>query len=209
MPIIIPGPSGQLTLEALKRRLDRELSVDDDKLQDYLDAAFAQAQAPAPFGCGRLLVPGDAGETRTVKVHHQHAHRTWDYPYSDFGPLPRGRALIADASVISSVVANGSPVTDYDVVRHSGYIVQITGLDHDIRSIDVTGTFGFSSMPANLVDAIYVLAARMSYEEAAQYADQVSILEGTAVQSYYRQLPPRVKLVFGTFTVPTAVAGLA
>lgn len=179
-----------LTLERLKRRLDREFDDDDDKLQEALDAAFLQAQAPHPYGCGRLLVPTDAGVARTVKVR-------------------RGRALVPDASQIASVTVDGLTVTGYDVVEKDGYVVMIKGLSRTAASAIVTGRFGFTGIPENLADAIYVLAARSSYEEAAQYADQVEILEGTAVQSYYRQLPPRTKLVFATYALAPIMAGLA
>jgi hypothetical protein len=182
---VTPRP---VTLDALKRRLDLEASTDDDKLQEYLDAALAQAQAPWPHGCGRLLTPDSVPRTVTVR---------------------RGRALIPDASAITSVTVDGTAVTDYKTLRKDGYIVQITGLSDTATEAVVAGAFGFTALPANLADAIYVLAARMHYEEAAQYADQVAVLEGTAVQNYYRQLPPRTKLVFQTYAVPAAIAGLA
>jgi hypothetical protein len=183
------SPSGNpLTLDALKRRLDHELSVDDDKLQEYLDAAFAQTQAPWPLGCGRLLTPDSTPRTL---------------------PVRRGRAIVPDASTITAVTVDAIAATGYRVLRKDGYIVQITGLPDTATEAVVDGAFGFTSLPANLADAIYVLAARMHYEEAAQYADQVAVLEGAAVQNYYRQLPPRTKLVFQTFAVPAAVAGLA
>jgi hypothetical protein len=186
---VLSPSTNPLTLDALKRRLgDLELSTGDDKLQEYLDAAFAQAQAPWPLGCGRLLTPDSA--PRTVAVR-------------------RGRAVIPDASTITSVTVDGTAVSDYRVLRKDGYIVQITGLADTTSEAVVAGSFGFTSLPANLADAIYVLAARMHYEEAAQYADQVAVLEGTAVQNYYRQLPPRTKLVFQTYAVPAAIAGLA
>lgn len=183
-----------LTLDGLKRRMDRELDQDDDKLRDYLAAAVAQMQKPAPNGCGRLLIPDPldplaAPVTRTVRVR-------------------RGRALIPDASEITSVTVDGAPVT-YEVLEKDGYVVQISKLDTDATAAVVTGRFGFTTIPEDLADAIYTLAARMAYEEAAQYADQVEILEGSAVQSYYRQLPPRTKLVISSFAVPRAVAGLA
>jgi hypothetical protein len=189
---VLSPSANPLTLDGLKRRMDRELDVDDDKLQDYLDAAFMQAQAPAPFGCGRLLTPDplDAGETtRSV-------------------PVTRGRALVQDASTLSAVTVDGNAVTGYTTLRKNGYIVQISGLGDEATEAVLTGRFGFTGIPGNLADAIYVLAARMSYEEAAMYADNVAILEGDAATVYYRQLPVRTKMVFATYAIAPAVVGL-
>lgn len=196
-----------LTLAGLKRRLDRELDADDDKLTDYLAAAVMQAQAPWPVGCGRLLFPDppdpdDLVVSRTVTVR-------------------RGRALVPDASTLSTVTVDGTLVgqSGYRTYERDGYIVQLRGLDYPdpyrpVAPVDesqcvVTGRFGFTSIPANLADAIYVLAGRYVYEEAVLFADRIEVLEGTAVQSYYRQLPVRTKLVFQTYAVPNAVVGLA
>lgn len=197
-----------ITLEAFKRRLDIEGTVDDDKLVDYLAAAVAQAQASWPLGCGRLLIP--------------------DPPLIDDDPVPKivtarmGRALVPDASTITSVTVDGTlvvPGTGYRAWVRNGYIVQLRGLGFpspyvpvasaDEQQCVITGHFGFQSIPANLADAIYVLAGRYVYEEAVLYADRIEVLEGTAVQSYYRQLPPRCKLVFQTYAVPAGAGGLA
>jgi hypothetical protein len=191
---VLSPSANPLTLQGLKRRMEREeFDVDDDKLQEYLDAAFLQAQAPAPFGCGRLLTPDPvdpaAVTTRTV-------------------PVVRGRALVKDASVLTEVAVNGSAVTGYKTLVKDGYIVQISGLAADATEAVLTGRFGFTAIPGNLADAIYVLAARMSYEEAAMYADNVAILEGDAATVYYRQLPVRTKMVFATYAVAPAVVGL-
>lgn len=186
----VPNP---LTLDGLKRRMDRELDVDDDKLQEYLDAAFVQAQMPSPHGCGRLLTPDppdpEATTTRTVTVL-------------------RGRARVQDASALTSVTVDDTVVTNYKPLRKDGYIIQISGLAEDATQAVLTGRFGFTALPGNLADAIYVLAARMSYEEAAMYADNVAILEGDAATVYYRQLPVRTKMVFAGYATPLAVAGL-
>lgn len=187
-----------LSLEALKRRLNhQELGNDDDKLRDYLAAAVEQAQAHPPYGCGRLLIPD---------------------PPADAGPAAvrtltmTGHSIrIPDARELTEVLVDGV-AAEYRPLWRDGHIVALTfarqspmmldvpGLPAQ-RTVQLTGRFGFSTIPANLADAIYLLAARYHYEEAAQYADQVEILEGTAVQSYYRQLPPRTKLVFSTYAV--------
>lgn len=201
-----------LSLEDLKRRLDRTMDVDDDLLADDLAAAFKAAGAPPPKGCGRELSPDpprstDAAVTRTVLS-------------------TRRRVRIPDAREITAVTVDGTATTAYATLERDGLIVQLD-LDDDgqwtdrwrgsdlqegratiRRTIAVTGRFGFAVLPDDLIGAIYVLAARWHYERDALFADQVAVLEGTAVQSYYRQIPPRVALAFAAYAIPPAVAGL-
>lgn len=197
-----------LSLEELKLRLDHQMDLKDDVLMDDLVAAFMQAQAPPPFGTGRLLAP-DPG-------------RDVDDPVSRTVVVSRRRVQVPDARVIESVTVDGVTQTfgSWENLSKDGYVVQITlpssdggwlrpGLELPLnrRTVVVTGRFGFSMIPDDLAGAIYVLAARWHYERQAQYADNVEILEGTAVQAYFRQLPPRVKLVFAKYAVG-AVGGL-
>ena len=187
-----------LTLEGLKARLGKELNADDDELQGYLDAALEQAQAPAPYGCGRTLVPNPSSDADAeVQLTFQ---------------MSGHRLRVPDARVLSEVLVDDVDA-GYRALSHQGHIVAITVARADPvyevpvlpaqRTVKLTGRFGFAVLPPDLVEAIYMLAARYHYEKAAQYADQVAILEGTAVQSYFRQLPPRVKLAFGKYTVPS------
>lgn len=200
-------PGGGLTLAALKRRVDIQGTVDDDLLIDDLDAAFAQAQAPWPHGCGRLLLPDPVLDTD---------------PPVQRRIVTRGRRVaIPDARVITEVLVDDIATTSYEKLSKHGLVIQLDLADdglwvdtaNDIparrkRVVKITGRFGFSEVPVELAGAIYSLAARWHYERAAQYADQVEILEGTAVQAYYRQVPPRVKLTFADFAKPTAIGGL-
>lgn len=199
-----------LSLEDLKRRVDHKMDVDDDLLADDLTAAFMQAQAPPPYGSGRLLIPdpardADPAVTRTLTSTGR-------------------RVRIPDARSVASVTVDGTAVTGYQLVSRNGVVVQVALADDGnwlrspawalspppvtARTVVVTGRFGFAQVPVDLAGAIYQLAARWHYERQAQYADQVEVLEGTAVQAYYRQLPPRVKLVFASYAVPPAVGGL-
>jgi hypothetical protein len=199
-----------LSLEELKRRVDKKMDVDEDLLADDLAAAFLQAQAPPPYGTGRLLTPDPAKDTDPAVA------RTL---------TSTGRRVrVPDARSLATVTLDGTAVTDYAAVSRNGVVVQLAlGDDGNWsrspgwteswppvtpRTVVVTGRFGFAQVPIDLAGAIYQLAARWHYERQAQYADQVEVLEGTAVQSYYRQLPPRVKLVFASYAVPPAVGGL-
>jgi hypothetical protein len=199
-----------LSVEELKRRVDHTMSVDDDLLADDLAAAFLQAQAPPPYGTGRLLTPDPARDaddavTRTLTSTGR-------------------RVRVPDARSIAAVTLDGTAATDYRAISRNGVVVQLAlGDDGNwvrtpgyseswplptSRTVIITGRFGFAQVPIDLAGAIYQLAARWHYERQAQYADQVEVLEGTAVQSYYRQVPPRVKLVFASYAVPPAVGGL-
>lgn len=195
-----------LSLEELKRRVDHKMDIDEDLLADDLAAAVLAAQAPPPLGTGRLLIPDpardtDAAVTRTLTS-------------------TRRRVRVPDARSITAVTVDGLAVTGYTTVVHRGLVVQLMLADDgqwiavpgvsvpSDRTVAVTGRFGFVQIPVDLAGAIYQLAARWHYERQAQYADQVEVMEGAAVQAYFRQLPPRVKLVFQSYAVPTAVGGL-
>lgn len=212
------GLPAWLTVEALKLRIDKQLSTDDVLLAEYLEGAFAQAQAPPPYGCGRVLIPDPApviaeGEdtsdpvTRTIEVRGR-------------------RVLLPDAREVTEVTVDGTAVelggtAGYHLVARDGLFVRLDlhreywerswgGYRHPHqRSIEITGRFGFVKPPVNLIGAIYTLAARRYYEREAQYADAVVVGEGAAAQSYYKQLPPEVRVAFETFALPAGIAGLA
>jgi hypothetical protein len=215
-----------LSLAALKRRVDKQLSTDDDLLEEYLEEAFEQAQAPAPLGCGRLLTPdpplveGDPPTDTAAAVEKQFSVRG-------------RRVLIPDAREITEVLVDDEAITEYRTTEQNGLVV-LLNLPHDPRScgyegydeyssgdgygcwcrrrrrtVKVTGRFGFLDIPATLKDAIYILAARAFYERDAQYADQVPVADGAPIQAYFRQLPPRAKLVFATYAVPEGIGGLS
>lgn len=199
-----------LSLEELKRRVDHKMDVDEDLLADDLAAAFMQAQRPAPHGCGRLLAPNPAKDS--------------DPPVVETVRTTRRRARVPDARSIASVMLDGTAVTDYVARSKDGLVVQLALADDGRwterplglgegrgfveRTVAVTGRFGFAQIPPDLAGAIYALAARWHYERAAQYADQVAVLENTAVQSYFRQVPPRVQLVFSSYALPAGIGGL-
>jgi hypothetical protein len=201
--VVTASELGGLTLAELKRRLDRENDVDDDFLVDYLAAAFEQAQKPHPYGCGRLLVSDPLLDS--------------DDPVQRVIPTRSRRVFIRDAREITEVLLDDVAIADtaYTTTAKDGLIVGLRFADDGTwaprreRVVKITGRFGFQTLPVSLADAIYTLAARDYYERAAQYADQVEILEGTAVQAYYRQLPPRTKLAFASYAIPLAAVGLS
>ena len=197
-----------LSLDELKRRVDHKMDIDEDLLADDLAAAVLAAQQPPPLGSGRLLIPDPARDS--------------DVPVTRTVTSTRRRVRIPDARAITDVVVDGSllATTAYSILWHRGLAVQVTFADDgrwiavpgvsvpSNRTVEIIGHFGFAPIPVDLAGAIYQLAARWHYERQAQYADQVEVMEGAAVQAYYRQLPPRVKLVFASYAVPAAVGGL-
>jgi len=218
-----------LTVPALKRRIGKELAHDDQLLGELLEGAFKQAQTPAPLGTGRLLLPDPALQL------DENGNDVSEPVERTFAVCGR-HVVIPDAREINSVVVDGksdSPTTieedtGYSTMSRDGMVVRLTlGREHRYlwsqelgeaperlnrprqHTVTVTGKFGFIELPDDLRNAIYALAARNFYERDAGYADQVSIAEGTAVQAYFRQLPPPVKLAFANYQLPTGLIGLA
>jgi hypothetical protein len=214
--LVRPGPLDaiprSLSLEQLKRRLDITGNDKDDVLADDLAAAFYQAQAAPPYGTGRVLAPDPT--------------RATDDPVVRRVLSTRRRIRVPDAREITTVTLDGTALTTFEPLEKNGLIVQLDiaddygwtqrsawdcyqeGAPFVRRTVVITGRFGFETIPEPLAGAIYVLAGRWHNERQAQYADQVEILEGGAVQSYYRQLPPRVRLAFAEYQVPAAAGGL-
>jgi hypothetical protein len=225
-----------LTVEALKQRIDKQLSSDDALLAELLEGAFDQAQAPPPYGTGRLLVPDPAPEGKPEEDSSTPVSREIEV---------RGRrVLIPDARAVTAVTVEGEPLepggttpevegvevgepAGYRLVWKDGAIVRIDltreswnrwwsdqfgylyGPQMHERPIEVTGRFGFVTPPVNVIGAIYTLAARRYYERLAQYADAVAVGDGATAQTYYRQLPPEVRVAFESFSLPAGIGGLA
>jgi len=223
-----------LTVEALKLRIDKQLSKDDGLLLEYLEGAFQQAQASAPLGCGRLLVPSPA----LVERDEGEPTDTAD-PVTRTFAVRGQRVMIPDAREITKVEVNNVEVP-HEGVDERGYHQAIrTELMDDGTQVDfvvrldlprpetwssendwsrdnsrrktgkITGRFGFLTIPKRLAEAIYILAARAYYEREAQFADQVAVGEGATASTYYRQLPPRTRLAFESFALPSGVGGLS
>lgn len=76
--------------------------------------------------------------------------------------------------------------------------------------LTVSGTWGYdpASMPADLADAIYVLAARRYKERDAGYADSVDFTQAGGVENYFRQLPANVKLTFCHYKPESDLIGM-
>jgi hypothetical protein len=208
-----PALPSSLTVAGLRQRLDKKSTAEDLYLQELLEAAFAQMQGPPPYGCGRLLTATASGTVKTFRLRWR-------------------RVLVPDATEIAGVMVGSESISEYHTQEADGYVIAIELPDSVVKAgwtplwgwdafplppgyvqgdrvVSVTARFGFTSIPPNLNEAIYLLAARMYYERQAEYADQVAVGEGATAQIYYRQLPPRVKLAIESFSIPSGYGGLA
>jgi hypothetical protein len=212
-----------LTVPALKRRIGKELSHDDALLGELLEGALKQAQAPAPLGTGRLLIPdppldsdgndtGDAVE-RTFVVHGRHL-------------------MIPDAREIASVVVDGKSTSPTAIEEYTGYttrsrdevVIRLTlarehrhlwdadycGRPTDARqhTVTVTGKFGFAELPKNIEDGIYALAAQGWHEMQAGYGYTGQVTEdGTALQVF--RFPSEYQRALRAYQLPPGLVGLA
>lgn len=219
MPVAVNVPPS-LSLEALKKRLDITRGEHDEVLGGFLEAAFEQAQAPWPDGCGRLLLPDPAlvvvpGDPQADPVVPDTYTDTADPVTRSFPSGGRRRVLIPDARSIepAGVVVDGAPVdpsssstAGYELLWNRGHVVALMLPSGTYSEVFVTGRFGFATLPPSLREAIYTLASRMWHERAALQSDTVAVVEGAGVQ-YLRQLPPRVKLAFSSWRVPAGYGG--
>lgn len=187
----MPVPDS-LTLAEFKQIIGRQLTGDDPLLELMLESAFAQAQAPPPHGCGRLLAPADGDPELEQRIVLTHGER---------------RVRVPDGRDITQVLVDDIEVTDYELVARDGYVVQVK-LPRWGRVAKVTGKFGFTDLPANLKLAIYTLAARTESERDGGFADQYVLAEGAGAQNF-RKLPLSVKLVFDSYAVGSDRWGLA
>lgn len=206
-----------LTLQGLKDRLDHKLAGNDELLGEYLEAAFEQAQAPWPDGCGRLLRPdpaivvGGTPEAPTYADTDDPVERTFPLRGRRKVVLPDLRELTGDVLVDGTVVpADSLEAQGYELTRHQGQVVLIAVPTGSYGEITIMGRWGFGPLlPADLREAIYTLAQRYWHERAAMQSDSVQLEPGAPAQAYYRQLPPRVRLTFSKYKLPGAIGGAA
>lgn len=166
---------------------------------DFLGQMLEEVVGLAPLLIGRNLTPPASGDPDTSETITTGAWMHW--------------VRIPDAREITTVVADGvdlDPATDYDTVVHpaGGTIVHLILRRRQARTVVVTGKFAITPLPAELAGAIYAHAARNYREKDAGYADLVETADGGA-QHYFRQLPPRVRMVYQQFRVSSDTQGLA
>lgn len=220
------GLPAWLSVDGLKRRIDRSKDIDDVLLAELLEEAFAQVQEAPPAGTGRLLTPDpapvDGADTADPVTRTLTA---------------RGRRLILpDARSITTVTLGEGEDTEtvagYRLIKrpHETVACQIELPESiwerrerlwdlyepigrceppDPRVVAVTGRFGFLTVSAAVRGAIYTLAARAYFERAAGFADNVAVGEGAAASIYNRSIPASARLTLERFALPLAYGGAA
>lgn len=118
-----------------------------------------------------------------------------------------GSARIPDLRALTSVVYGGQTVTseayeltpapsdDYpfvfiDLLFNTGHISPYVTRP----SVAITGRWGITPLPDDILVAICMLAARMFAKRDARWADQVQAGIESAAFNYYRNLPDEIKI---------------
>lgn len=125
--------------------------------------------------------------------------------------LARGRKMVRvpDARTVTAVLVDGVEQAEVELHHQprEDSPAPVLEVFRRGRRVQVTGLFGFTSLPAELADAVYTHAARNFHERKALYADILASAEyGT--QTYLRQLPARVRDVYTAYQVPSDRWGL-
>ena len=166
---------------------------------DFLEQLREEVVGLAPLLIGRNLTPPGTGDPDTDETITTGDWMRW--------------VRVPDARAITTVVADDSELeagVDYDPIVHAagGTIVHLVLRRRPARTVVITGKFGITPLPPELAGAFYAHAARNYREKDAGYADLVETADGGA-QHYFRQLPPRVRMVYQQFRVSSDTQGLA
>jgi hypothetical protein len=190
----------QVTLEGLKARIDfaDDINTDDALLTGVLDAAKAG-----------IVVCTKRNFTTTPAPDADPVQKTF---------LPETRRVrIPDAREVTEVLVNGAVVApdDYQLLYTRDDLpavkvkLPISLGVADGTVVEVTGRWGIDVLPDDVVDAIYVHAARHYYEWSAKLADRVTPGEGATAEHYYRSLPTSVTSVYDSMRVLSDWLGIA
>jgi len=137
-----------------------------------------------------------------------------------YSSLGKNRIRVVDAQNVTQVVMAGSKLLPNYWMLDSGlmgepaqwiYIfapiaITFSALGffaNGIGDVSITGDFGWSPPPADIVDATYVLAARYYKERGHEYADAVQTEAG--MLTYFKQLPGRVQSAINAVKVPQVI----
>lgn len=113
---------------------------------------------------------------------------------------------VPDAREITEVRVDGSITHGWSLVGGTPAPYLLLPWESRPRKVLITGRFGFTELPPELVDAIYVQAARNFKERDAGYADTVEIGPDGGAVSYFRQLLPRVRATYDLYVIPESQA---
>jgi len=198
------------TLDELKVNLGHTSSADDVMLEGIL----AGVETRVASYTGRSFEPSPqlAGDdtdtlppvTETVLLRTRPCD-WWIPPASYNAPVT---VDIPDARQVTGVLAQGEAISGWELVRQPGRPVferiKLFDPNIDVRqftsipSIQLTGRFGWWPAPADLKDAVLIMASRRFYERAARYGDSVMLQDGATV-NYFRQFSPSVQATLDSY----------
>lgn len=201
-------PSAIATLDELKRELDASRDIDDDLLQSILDGVSTRVETYT----GRLFHPDppldNAGEDTAAPVTKSVRLPRRFLRWSEWGDdHPRTRMIdIPEAREIESVTGAAVEITGFEPLNDPPWgRIQVFGLTVPpqpaitaLPALTVIGKFGWWPPPADLKDAVLLMAARRSKERDAQYADTVQLAEGITV-AFFRQFPATVQATIESY----------
>lgn len=216
------------TIQNVKDYLGITKTAQDNVLQLMLDSVVASMEQDLAmvFEVNPALVPGTpptdtaAPVTLTFTVANGTVFAPGHVPFSQPGTgrfLPQSLVLtIPHARTVTAVTLNaGETVLTPSVGVSPGYLLQadfrIYGLTPFYRrlavispsvgsvySVEVTGRFGITPLPADIFDAMIVMTARRYKERDARFGDTVQLPDG-GILSYFNQLPASVKATMNRY----------
>ena len=181
-----------LDIAALKARLDITKTTSDSLLQAILDGAldFAAGETRRQLG----ILGGDPGDP-PVTVDR--------YPNDD--RLIR----VPDARQVTGLTVDGAASTAWRLIgRQPAGTTPYPWVRLDDRTsghVQITGKFGFATLPPALADAVLTHAARHYRERDALYGDIVTLDDGATVH-FGKTLPARVRAVYTLYRITRAGA---
>lgn len=194
------------SVEDLKRYLDKTLEGDDELLQDILDGVSERVETYT----GRSFHPDPAFDPVTGDDTQPPIDTTVYLPphrgrYSFYMPRPL-KLRVPDVREIDVVTPTAATITGFQPLGDPPWRwLQLFGLVYDIQepftqlpAVVITGRFGLAPAPADLKDAVLMMAARRWRERDAAYGDSVQMPEGGIV-SYFRQFPPSVQSTLDSY----------
>ena len=195
--------------------LDHRSETDDD----HLKALLASCEDMFERGSNRLFspdpVPNDTTPpdpvVRRVSSGGKDPEIGADDPYEIFLPDARElvRLVIVGQEVPESESLEAWPLDGWQLLPSrpgepaTTALVPSKYVSTRSESWDViaVGHFGFVDVPADVVDAVYLMAARSFADRQATYADQILTAEGDNL-AYFRSMPQRAWRIFQSYWMP-------
>lgn len=181
-----------LSLEELYGWADTTLSTNQAQLKRALAAAVGFCQTYTH----RNFVPEGTTEEPVVKIVESDVAAT--------------TMRVPDVREISELRVDGVVVDDGYTLLPDGFGRPAPRLRlpaAPTSTVQITGTFGFLNVPADIRDAIYTDAIRRAKDKDAAFGDRVEGADGTVI-SYFRSLPARVQAIYSDLRVGTDFMGV-